>query len=171
MQSHIRKVYACLAVTCHLHFWRNDRGLLRAPAVTRGFVVHRKLFTCTACCLAENAASLCAAWLFAGCDLCKQNRDRQSPLFLASQKGNEEIVVHLLAVLPRPLVFTTLSAIPVHAAAKQGHAHILQLLAEGGCDINQVSTVGCRVSTVGCRVGTVGCQENTVGCQMSIVVR
>ena len=23
--SHIRKVYACLAVTCHLHFWQNDR--------------------------------------------------------------------------------------------------------------------------------------------------
>ena len=35
MQSHIRKVYACLAVTCHLHFWHNDRGLLRATAVTR----------------------------------------------------------------------------------------------------------------------------------------
>ena len=24
-----------LAVTCHLHFWQNDRGLLRATAVTR----------------------------------------------------------------------------------------------------------------------------------------
>ena len=33
MQSHIRKVYACLAVTCHLHFWQNDRDLLRATAV------------------------------------------------------------------------------------------------------------------------------------------
>ena len=32
MQSHIRKVYACLAVTCHLHFWQNDRDLLRASA-------------------------------------------------------------------------------------------------------------------------------------------
>ena len=37
MQSHIRKVYACLAVTCHLHFWQNDRDLLRATAVTRGW--------------------------------------------------------------------------------------------------------------------------------------
>ena len=35
LQSHMRKVYACLAVTCHLHFWQNDRGLLRATAVTR----------------------------------------------------------------------------------------------------------------------------------------
>ena len=25
MQSHIRKVHACLAVTCHLHSWQNDR--------------------------------------------------------------------------------------------------------------------------------------------------
>ena len=24
-----------LAVTCHLHFWQNDRDLLRATAVTR----------------------------------------------------------------------------------------------------------------------------------------
>ena len=37
MQSHIRKVYGCLAVTCHLHFWQNDQGLLRATAVTRGW--------------------------------------------------------------------------------------------------------------------------------------
>ena len=33
MQSHKRKVPACLAVTCHLHFWQNDRGLLRTTAV------------------------------------------------------------------------------------------------------------------------------------------
>ena len=37
MQSHIRKMYACLAVTCHLHFWQNDRDLLCATAVTRGW--------------------------------------------------------------------------------------------------------------------------------------
>ena len=35
MQSHIHKVYACLAVTCHPHFWQNDRDRLRATAVTR----------------------------------------------------------------------------------------------------------------------------------------
>ena len=29
-------MYACLAVTCHLRFWQNDRGLLHATAVTRG---------------------------------------------------------------------------------------------------------------------------------------
>ena len=34
---HIRKVYACLAVTCHLHFWQNDWDLLRATVVTWGW--------------------------------------------------------------------------------------------------------------------------------------
>ena len=49
MQSHIHKVYACLSVTCHLRFWQNDQGLLRATAVTRGWnryqnkSQHRKL--------------------------------------------------------------------------------------------------------------------------------
>ena len=41
MQSQMRKVYACLAVTCHLHFWPNDRDLLRATAVTRGWNGYR----------------------------------------------------------------------------------------------------------------------------------
>ena len=36
MQSHISKVNECLAVTCHLHFWWNDRGLLRSTVVTQG---------------------------------------------------------------------------------------------------------------------------------------
>ena len=26
----------CMCVTCHMHFWQNDRDLLRATAVTRG---------------------------------------------------------------------------------------------------------------------------------------
>ena len=41
MQSHIRKVHEYLAVTCHWHFWQNDRGLLRATAVTRGWNGYR----------------------------------------------------------------------------------------------------------------------------------
>ena len=43
MQSYIRKVYACLAVTCHLHFCQNDRDLLRATAVKRGWNGYQKL--------------------------------------------------------------------------------------------------------------------------------
>ena len=30
MQSHVRRVHEYLAVTCHLHFWHNDRDLLCA---------------------------------------------------------------------------------------------------------------------------------------------
>ena len=40
-KSHIRNVYACLAVTCHLHFWQNDRDFLRATVVTRGWNGYR----------------------------------------------------------------------------------------------------------------------------------
>ena len=41
MQIHIRMVHACLVVTCHLHFWQNDRDLLRATAVTQGWNGYR----------------------------------------------------------------------------------------------------------------------------------
>ena len=41
MQSHIHKVHACLAVTCHLHFWQNDRDFLHATAVTQGWNGYR----------------------------------------------------------------------------------------------------------------------------------
>ena len=30
------RVYACLGITLHPHFWQNDQGLLHANAVTRG---------------------------------------------------------------------------------------------------------------------------------------
>ena len=35
------RMYVCLGVTFHLHFCKNDRGLLRATAVTRGWNGHR----------------------------------------------------------------------------------------------------------------------------------
>jgi len=41
MQSHTRRVHACLAVTCHLHIWQNAWDLLRATAVTRGWNRYR----------------------------------------------------------------------------------------------------------------------------------
>ena len=33
----IRRVHACLGVICRLHFWQNDRNILRATAVIRGW--------------------------------------------------------------------------------------------------------------------------------------
>ena len=41
IRSHIRSVYRCLAVPCHLHFWQNDRDLLGDTAVTRGWTGYR----------------------------------------------------------------------------------------------------------------------------------
>ena len=41
MQSYIRMVHVCIAVTGYLHFWQNDRDLLHATAVTRGWNEHR----------------------------------------------------------------------------------------------------------------------------------
>ena len=47
------RVHVCLAATCRLHLWQNDRDLLRATAVTRGWngyrskSQHRKLFSLT----------------------------------------------------------------------------------------------------------------------------
>ena len=35
------RTYACLAITCHLHSWQNDRDRLRATAVTRGWNGHQ----------------------------------------------------------------------------------------------------------------------------------
>ena len=35
------RVYACLRITCHLHFWQNVGDVLRATAVTRGLVKRR----------------------------------------------------------------------------------------------------------------------------------
>ena len=35
------KMYACLGVSRHLHFWQNDRGLVRATAITQGWNGHR----------------------------------------------------------------------------------------------------------------------------------
>ena len=46
MQSHIHKVYACLAVTCQLHFSQNGSDLLRATRGCSGYQnksYHRKL--------------------------------------------------------------------------------------------------------------------------------
>ena len=37
VRSHICSVHVCLAVTCHLHFWQNDWGLLHASAVPQGW--------------------------------------------------------------------------------------------------------------------------------------
>ena len=41
IRSDVRRTYACLAVTCHLHFCQNDKDVLRATVVTRGWNGYR----------------------------------------------------------------------------------------------------------------------------------
>ena len=41
MQSHILRVHVCSAVTCHLHFWQNDREYFHSTAVTQGWNGYR----------------------------------------------------------------------------------------------------------------------------------
>ena len=51
------RVYACLGVTCHQHFWQNDPSLVRATVATWGWNGHRigvstqleKKFSCCSC--------------------------------------------------------------------------------------------------------------------------
>ena len=39
--KHVYRVHLCLAVTYHLYLWQNDRDVLRATAVTRGWNGYR----------------------------------------------------------------------------------------------------------------------------------
>ena len=41
IRSHILRMHLCLAVTCYLHFWQNDRDLLGATTVSRGWNGYR----------------------------------------------------------------------------------------------------------------------------------
>ena len=54
------KMYVCLGVTYHLHFWQNDQGLLHATVVTQGWNgrrikvstqswLQRRKFSCCSC--------------------------------------------------------------------------------------------------------------------------
>ena len=43
VQSHMGRVYVCLAVTCHLHIWRNDKGGGGWGGECRNKSQHRKL--------------------------------------------------------------------------------------------------------------------------------
>ena len=52
IRSRIRKMHVCLPVTCHLHFWQNDRDLVGATAVSPGWKGYRNnyLYNKPCCC-------------------------------------------------------------------------------------------------------------------------
>ena len=68
MQSHTSKVHACLAVTCHLHFWQNDRDLLRATAVTLSLLTCHGV--CSSCGNTVTAVTLSLLTCHGVCSSC-----------------------------------------------------------------------------------------------------
>ena len=99
------------------------------------------------------SSSTFSAMLFVsvGCDLSGLDSSQKNALCLASEKGNDVIMSQLLETLPRPLIFPVRSAIPIHAAARHGHDHIVEKLVEAGCDVDQVChTVFSRLGGGGC---------------------
>lgn len=65
------------------------------------------------------------------------NRDGNTPLWVASTKGNDEIVRTLLSH-PKIVMDQGVQQVPLHAAAALGYTHIARLLLEAGCDVNKV---------------------------------
>ena len=56
------RVYACLGVTCYLHFWLNNQGLLRATAVTRWWNRHHRTGVSKESWLWRRTFSCCSCW-------------------------------------------------------------------------------------------------------------
>ena len=103
----IHKVYACLAVTCHLHFWQNDRDFLRATVVTQGWngyrnkSQHRKLTLEKKISPAVPATfvSLLLSWCLMSSDVIWHIRDKLWPM---PKHGSIRKVYACLAVTCHP---------------------------------------------------------------------
>ena len=98
MQSHIRKVFSCLAVTCHLRFWQNDRGLLRATAVTRNTeildrIIHEifnRLMTITR--VHQVIAFSCRVWRKSN-SACKSSKSKMKALIVRCSRNQLSIII------------------------------------------------------------------------------
>uniref|UniRef100_A0A2C9K8K5 SOCS box domain-containing protein n=1 Tax=Biomphalaria glabrata TaxID=6526 RepID=A0A2C9K8K5_BIOGL len=77
-----------------------------------------------------------------GSNLDALNSEHKSPLYLACWRGLTEIVSYMLSKSGCSTSCIYPNALPIHAAATQGRAGIIQLLAEHGCDINQMNEKG-----------------------------
>ncbi|XP_067672358.1 ankyrin-1-like [Haliotis asinina] len=78
----------------------------------------------------------------AGCDINSVNSRDQTPLHNACEKGKADIVAHILKqphLNPDGIKST---ALPLHAAAVNGHVNIVQMLLEAKFNINQLSDGG-----------------------------
>ena len=109
MQSHIRKVYACLAATCHLHFWQNDQDLLRSTAVTQEWNRYRTLYVLMCSCLLLAAWSRDSSRFTRLNTCCMMASCRRSSRPWAERKhSNFKFVVRLCPISQNPEVLTML---------------------------------------------------------------
>lgn len=74
----------------------------------------------------------------AGCDVNLANLEGDTPLWVACDKGLEEIVTSLLNV-PGINLDAGFSHIPIHASALHGFTSIVEALLRAGCNVNKVS--------------------------------
>ncbi|KAH9502346.1 hypothetical protein Btru_073508 [Bulinus truncatus] len=77
-----------------------------------------------------------------GSNLSALNYESKSPLYLACWRGLSEIVTYMLSKKGCSTSCVYLNALPIHAAATQGRANIIKILADHGCDINQMNSKG-----------------------------
>ena len=122
MQSHIHKVHACLAVTCHLHVWQNNRDLSHATLVKRGWdgypnkSQHRKLTL--------DKKILPIAKLLVCCEFCcyffYQVLDTSCPAQLSGcPSGRPSCFPSVTKWIIRPLFQTTFALLSIRKNYKQ----------------------------------------------------
>ena len=75
-----------------------------------------------------------------GCDVNLCNTQGDTALWLACDKGQEEMV-HTLLSQPNINIDAGISHMPLHAAAVHGFTAIAHSLIRAGCDVNKVSHI------------------------------
>lgn len=88
-----------------------------------------------------------------GCELNKPNTTGQTPLLLACEKGDDEIVELLLAQ-PRCEKRCRSLVDPLHTAVEYGHLAVAQKLIEGGWNCNQVNSFRMTPIQLACSLDT-----------------
>ena len=88
------------------------------------------MLTCSSCC-------------YLGCDVNIPNSVRDSPLYVACEKGMEEMV-DLLLKQPDIKLDAGKKHIPLHGAASKGFYKIVEKLLLAGAKVNMVRIIDCK---------------------------
>ncbi|XP_035826192.1 ankyrin-3 [Aplysia californica] len=77
-----------------------------------------------------------------GSDLAAMTKEKKTPLYLACARGLTDTVTYMLSKDGCPLSSEFPSALPIHAASTHGRSGCIQVLAQYGCDLNQMNEKG-----------------------------